>query len=147
MKVYLLKNVERIGMAGEIIKVSDGYAQNYLIPHKLAVEITKQNEAAYANKQKQVENRKEVIATQTSMLAEKINAISVTIKRKVHDDGKLYGSVSASEIVDALSAKGVSVAKNQVELPKGIKSKGTYEVTIHLSSRLQPKIQLKVVPE
>lgn len=147
MKVYLLKNVERVGIAGEIIKVNDGYANNYLIPHKLAVEITKQNEATFASRQKQIENRKEVVATQTSMLAEKISSISVTIKRKVHDDGKLYGSISAGEIVDALAAKGVSISKNQVELPKGVKSQGTYEVIIHLSSRLQPKIQLKVVAE
>lgn len=147
MKVYLLKNVERVGMAGEIIKVSDGYAQNYLIPHKMAIEINKGNEATFAQRQKHVDNRKEVVATQTSMLAEKISAITVTIKRKVHDDGKLYGSISAGEIVDALAEKNISISKNQVELPKGIKSKGTYEVTIHLSSRLQPKIQLKVVPE
>lgn len=147
MKVYLLKNVERVGMAGEIIKVSDGYAQNYLIPHKMAIEINKGNEATFEQRQKQLENRKEVIATQTSMLAEKISAITVTIKRKVHDDGKLYGSISAGEIVDALAVKNISISKNQVELPKGIKTKGTYEVTIHLSSRLQPKIQLKVVPE
>lgn len=147
MKVYLLKNVERIGMAGEILKVADGFGANYLIPNKLAIEITAQNEESFKNKTKKVEQRKEVIATQTSMLAEKINGTTVTIKRKLHDDGKLYGSLSAGEIADALAQKSISVSKSQIDLPKSIKSKGTYEVVIHLSSRLQPKVTIKVVSE
>lgn len=147
MKVYLLKNVERIGMAGEIIKVSDGFGANFLIPHKLAVEVTRNNENSFKNREKAIENRKEVVATQTSMLAEKINGTQVTIKRKVHDDGKLYGALSAHEIVDALAEKGISVSKSQIDLPKAIKAQGSYEVTIHLSSRLQPKVKIKVIAE
>lgn len=147
MKVYLLKNIERIGLAGEIIKVSDGYGTNYLIPHKLAVAITKENENSFKQKEKSIERRKEVIATQTSMLAEKIKSTTITLKRKMHENGKLYGSVSESEIVDLLAEKCISIAKNQVDIPKSIKEKGTYEVTIKLSSRLLPKVTLKVVSE
>ena len=147
MKVFLLQNVEKIGIAGEIIKVSDGYAQNFLLPKKLAVEITPFNEELYKKKIKQVENRKEVIASKTSMLAEKISTIKITLKRKMHDDGKLYGSISSAEIVDALAEKGVSVGKSQIELDKSIKAKGTYSVTIALSSKLKPAISLTVVPE
>jgi len=69
------------------------------------------------------------------------------LKRKLHDDGKLYGSVNPSEIVDLLAAHGVSVAKNQIEMEKSIKEKGSYEVTIKLSSRLQPKVTLNIVSE
>ncbi len=147
MKVYLLKNIERVGMAGEIIKVSDGYGTNYLIPNKLGVAVTSENEGSFKQKAQSIEHRKEVIATQTSMLAEKIKAITVTLKRKMHNDGKLYGAVSEGEIADLLSEKGVSISKSQVSMPKSIKEKGTYEVTIKLSSRLQPAITLKVVPE
>lgn len=147
MKVYLLKNVERIGMAGEIIKVSDGFGTNYLIPNKLAIEITKDNEEFFKKREKQIENRKEKVATQTSMLAEKINDLTIVIKRKLHDDGKLYGALSPAEIVEALSEKSVSVSKSQVDMPKAIKAQGTYEVTIRLSSRLQPKVKVKVVSE
>lgn len=147
MKVYLTKNVEKVGLEGEILKVADGFAQNYLFPRKLAVQVTPQNEAFYTAKIKTVEHRKEVIASTTSMLAEKIKSIVITVKRKMHDDGKLYGAISSQEIVDVLTEKGVSVAKSQVDFEKSIKAKGTYEVTIKLSSRLQPKLTLRVIPE
>lgn len=147
MKVFLRKDVEKVGMSGEIIKVGDGYARNYLIPHGLAVEITKNNESIYQSKIRTVEKRKEVIASQTSMLAEKISSTTVTIKRKMHDDGKLYGAINASEVVDLLAQKGFTISKSQVEFDKSIKSKGTFKVTIKLTSRLQPTITLNIVPE
>lgn len=147
MKVFLLKNIEKVGLAGEILKVTDGYAQNFLFPHKLAVKITPDNEEFYLNKIKQVENRKEVIASATSMLAEKIKSTPLVIKRKIHDDGKLYASIAASEIADVLTDKGISISKSQVQIDKSIKSTGTYEVVIKLSSRLQPVLKVKVVAD
>ena len=147
MKVYLVKNVEKVGMAGEIINVSDGYAANFLLPKKLGVQITPQNESFYMQKKKTVEHRKEVIATETSMLAEKIKSIQVTVKRKLANGQKLFGSVAPAEIVDLLAEKGISVSKSQIIFEKPIKEKGTYEVTVKLSSRLQPKIKVSVVAE
>jgi large subunit ribosomal protein L9 len=146
MRVFLLKDVERIGMAGEIIKTSEGYARNYLIPRKLAVEVTAHNEAQFVNRVKTIEHRKEVVATKTSMLAEKIKSLELVLKRKMHDGNQLYGSVSSHEIMELLAEKGVSVAKNQL-LYDTIKTKGTYPITVKLSSKLQPKLTLKVVPE
>lgn len=147
MKVFLLKDIERIGMAGEIVKVSDGFGLNYLIPHKLATEVTEKNESFFKVRTKTIEHRQEVITSKTSMLAEKIKALKLVLKRKMHDDGKLYGSISPAEIVDALAEKGVSAAKNQIEFGKAIKEKGSYEVTIKLSSKLQPKVVVVVLPE
>ena len=148
MKVYLLQNVEKVGLAGEIIKVSDGYGSNYLIPRKLGIEVTPQNEAQLKKREKIIEKRQEVIATQTSMLAERIKSLKLTLKRKLHDDGKLYGSVNPIEIVDLLAANGVSVSKSQINFgDKSIKAKGSYEVIVKLSSRLQPKLTLTVVAE
>lgn len=147
MKVFLLKDIERIGIAGEIIKTSEGYARNFLIPHKLALEVTPQNEASFAHRVKTVEQRKEVVESKTSMLAEKIKSIELVLKRKMHDGDKLYGSINATDIVELLAAKGVSVSKNQVEFGKAIKTKGTYEVIIKLSSKLQPVVKLKIMPE
>lgn len=147
MKVFLLQDVENVGMAQEIVSVSSGYAQNYLLPRKLAVVVTEDNEASFVKRAKTIEKRQEVIATKTSMLAERIKSLSLTLKRKVHDDGKLYGSINPSEIVDLLAVQGISVSKNQVNIDKSIKTKGAHEVTIKLSSRLQPKVSLNVVPE
>jgi large subunit ribosomal protein L9 len=147
MKVYLLKDVEKIGMAGEVVKVSDGFAANFLIPNKMGLEITPANEKSFANKKKVIEQRKEVISTKTSMLAERIKSIKLTLKRKLHDGDKLYGAIAASEIAELLGAEGVSVTKNQIEFDKPIKAKGSYEVTIKLSSKLQPKITVVIAPE
>src|SRR5271156_981406 len=113
MQVYLLKDIEKVGIAGEIVKVSEGYAMNFVIPRKLGVEVTKGNEQYYKTKMKTVEHRKEVIESKTSILAERIKSVRVTIKKKSHDDGKLYGAINAQDIVDALSEKGVSISKNQ----------------------------------
>jgi large subunit ribosomal protein L9 len=147
MKVYLLKNVPQVGIAGEILKVSDGFGMNYLIPRNLAVKVTEENESFYQNKVKVVENRKEAVATETSMLAERIKGLTLTIKHKIHDDDRLYASIAPSEIVDLLNEQGIKISKSQVELDKSIKKKGTYDVTIKLSSRLKPVFKLKVVGE
>lgn len=147
MKVYLLKDVENVGMAGEMLKVKEGYAQNFLIPQKLAVKITPQNESFYSSRVKTIEHRKEVISSKTSMLGEKIKTLHLTIERKMHDDGKLYGAINPSEIVDLLAKEGVAVSKSQVHFAKNIKEKGEFSVDIKLTSKLQSSFTLKVVPE
>lgn len=147
MEVYLRKDVEKIGMAGEIIKVGDGFARNFLLPQGLAVEVTSHNKSQYIAKIRNIENRKEVIASQTSMFADKLSNVSITLKRKMHDDGQLYGSINASEIVDALAEKGVSITKGQVEFGKSIKSKGTFKVEIKLTTKLKPSITVTIIAE
>ncbi len=147
MKVFLRKDIKGVGFEGEIVKVTEGYARNFIFPRELGVELTAQNEAFYLNKIKQVENRKEALATETSMLAEKIKSLKVTLKRKMHDDGKLYGAVAASDIADALKEMGVNIAKNQVIINKSIKTKGAHKVVIKLTSRLQPELTVSVHPE
>jgi len=147
MKVFLRKDIVGVGLAGEIIKVSDGYALNYLVPKGLGVVITPENESQFKNHIKVVEKRQEVIATKTSMRAERIKSLDLVIKRKMHDTTKLYGAISASEIVDLLSDQGIKVTKSQIMLDKSIKERGTFPITIKLSSKLQPVFKLKVVPE
>lgn len=147
MKVFLLKDVEKIGMRGEILDVSDGYASNFLLPKKLALVVTPANEHQFKQRVIQLDKRKEIVETKTSMLAERIKALKITMKRKIHDNGKLYGSIATSEIADLLTEQGISIAKNQILLDKSIKETGSYEVTVKLTSRLQPAFTLKVVGE
>lgn len=146
-RVFLTKNVEKLGFAGEIVKVKEGYATNYIVPNNLGVLVTPANESSLLKRVKTVENRKEAIATKTSMLAEKIKSLKLSIKRKMHDDDRLYGAVTQSDIVDLLAQEGVSVSKNQIIFDKNIKTKGTFDVTIKLSNNLQPVLKLKVQPE
>ena len=147
MKIFLLKDVERVGIAGEILMVKDGYARNFIFPKKLGIEVTSANEGFYSSKAKSVDERKAVIATQTSMLAERISGITLKIKHKAHDDGKLYGAISAAEVMDLLAKEDVRVAKNQIIIDKSIKETGLYDVTIKLSNKLQPSLKLKVSAE
>lgn len=144
MKVYLLQDVAKVGFAGEIIKVADGYAQNFLFPRKLGVQVTASNEKFYLSKVKNVEHRKEALATEQSMHSEKISRLKLTLKKKMHDDDRLYAAVNASDIVELLAQEGVKVSKSQVKFDKSIKKAGEHQVTIKLSSKLQPQLTLKV---
>jgi large subunit ribosomal protein L9 len=147
MKVYLLKDIEKIGLVGEVLKVKDGFAQNFLIPQKLALEVTPTNEHMYAKKAIEVKNRKQVIETKTSMLAQKISTLKLVIKRKSHDSQKLYGSIGEQEVADLLALEGVKVSKAQILFDKSIKELGSYDITVKLSNNLKPKCVLKVVAE
>lgn len=145
MKVYLLKDINKVGFAGEIIKVTDGYAKNFIFPRKLGVQVTSKNEKFYTGKVKNVEHRKEALASEQSMFSEKINNLKVVLKKKAHDDNKLYAAINAADIVDALTDKDVKVSRNQVKFDKSIKALGEYKVTIKLSSKLQPQLTVKVI--
>lgn len=145
MKVFLKKDVEGIGFAGEILKVADGYGKNFLIPRGVAEEVTASNEEFYKTKQKTVSNRKEAIVSKTSMLAERIKGLKLTIAKKMHDGDKLYGSITESDIVELLDKEGVKVGKSQVIFEKTIKTKGNHPVTIKLSNSLQPQLHVKVI--
>ncbi len=145
MKVYLLQSIEKVGIAGEILNVSEGYAQNFLLPKKLAVKVTDGNEKFFEKKAKTVENRKAVIESETSLLSERIKDIVITLKKKTHDDDRLYASVNPSDIVDALAAQQIKISKSQVIFDKAIKVAGNHLVTIKLSSKLQPQITVKVI--
>ncbi len=145
MKVYMLKDVEKVGMNGQIITVSDGYAQNFLFPRKLAIRVTEENIAFFQARQIKEKVTAEVVSSKAAMLAERIKNIQLVIKEKTHDDGKLYGSVSADEIVDLLKEKEISINKKQVDFPKAVKEVGEHKVTIKISSKLKPQLTLKVV--
>lgn len=146
MQVYMLKDVERVGMAGQIINVSDGYAKNFLIPRHLGVEITPANAEFYREKKHHEHVVAEVLNSKAAMLAERIKTLHVSIKERVHDDGKLYGAISADEIVSLLREKDVVINKKQVEFNKSVKTVGEHKITIKLSSKLKPQLTLKVEP-
>ena len=147
MKVYLLKDVEKVGMAGQVITVSDGYATNFLFPRKLAKEVTSNEDKFFANKAVKVQVATEVLNNKISMLAERVKTIKVTIKRKAHDNGKLYGSVGQDDVVELLKEKEIVVNRKQVEIEKAIRTIGDHQVCIRFSSKLRPAFTLKVIEE
>jgi large subunit ribosomal protein L9 len=145
MLVYLLKDIEGVGMAGHVIKVSDGYASNYLVPKKLAVIVTDTNQKFYKEHQKKEQVHAQVLTSKVAMLAERIKTTHLIIKERTHDDGKLYGAVGADEIIGLLKEKDIVVNKKQIEFDKAIKSVGEHKVTIKLSSKLKPQCIVKVL--
>ncbi len=145
MKIFLLKDVMRVGMASEMIEVSDGYALNYLIPQKLGVQVTEHNEKALQHKVRTLQKRTEVVVSKTSMLAEQIKGLKAVLRVKTHDGDRLYAAISAHDVVELLSGSGIKIAKNQVLFSETIKAKGVYPVTIKLSNTLKPVLTLKVV--
>lgn len=147
MEVFMLKDLQSVGLKGQIVKVNDGYARNFLFPKSMAIEVTPANKTELENKSKNITVKKEAIATKTSMLAEKIKSLKVTLPKKFHDEDKLYGAVNANEIVDLLAKEGVNINKSQVKFDKSIKTKGIHEVTIKLTSSLKPKLRVKVISE
>ena len=147
MRVYLIKDIEKVGVSGEIIKVSDGHAINYLIPRGFALEVTPATQALFEKKAREVQNRKQVIESKTSILAEKIKSLKLVIKRKVHDNGLLYGAVGQTELAELLTKEGFKVAKNQIIMDEPIKEKGSFHFTVKLSNSLQPHCTVKVISE
>jgi large subunit ribosomal protein L9 len=145
MKVYLLQSIEKVGIAGEIITVSEGYAQNFLFPRKMAMKVTDGNKEFFEKKAKTVDHRKEVIESETSMLSERIKDLVITLKKKIHDDNRLYASINPIDIVEALAAQQIKISKSQVIFEKSIKAVGNHQITIKLSSKLQPQMTVKVV--
>jgi large subunit ribosomal protein L9 len=147
MKVFLLKDVPQTGNAHEIVTVSEGFFRNFLSPRKLALEVTPANEVGFQKRAQLKEKKEEIVATKTSQLAEKIKAVTLVVKRPAHNGNELYAQIRPHEIVELLAAKGFSISKNQVSFDKSIKTTGLHAITIKLSSKLQPSVQLKVVAE
>lgn len=147
MKIYLLHDVEHVGLSGQMVKVSDGYATNYLLPRGLAKKVEPKEESFLAKHARKASVRAEELNTKAGILAENLRNTHITIKKKVHDDNRLYGSVTSDEIVDALRQKGLVINKKQVLLEKGLKELGEHQVTIKVSATIKADVSVKVSAE
>lgn len=145
MKIYLLKDIDNVGMAGQVIKVADGYATNYILPRKLGIKVTTDNEVFLQEKMVKEHVQEQAIKSKIAMTAERLKNMHLKIKMRVHDDGKLYASVNAENIIELLKEKEITVSKKQVEFEKTIRNLGEHKVTIKLSSKLQPQLTLEVL--
>ena len=147
MKVILLEDVRGSGKTGEVVKVSDGYARNMLIPRGLAVEATPQNI-------KQLEKKKEAIAKKFAEdkaaaleMKKKLEEVTVEVKTRAGQNGKVFGSVTSADIAEALKAQGFDIDKKKIQLESPIKTTGTAEVNVKLFTEVAGKIKVNVVSE
>ena len=145
MEIVLLEDVKALGKKGQIVKVNDGYARNFILPKKLGVEATSKN---LNDLKLQKANAAKVAAEQLAAakeLAEKIEAVSVTLKMKAGEGGKAFGSVSSKEIAAAAAEQlSLDIDKTKLVLPEPIKTFGNHEVPVKLHKDVTAKLTVKV---
>lgn len=145
MKVILQQEVKKLGKAGEILEVSEGYARNFLLPKKLAIPATSTNINA-AQQKKASDQRKAAQANdEARVMAAQLSKVSVKLAVKLGEGGKLFGSVTAKDVADALKEQyGIDMDKRKIEIKEAIKALGTYPVTVRLHPEIAAKIELVV---
>jgi large subunit ribosomal protein L9 len=144
MEVILLERVAKLGQMGEIVKVKDGFARNFLLKRKKALRATAENKAKYEGMKAELEANNIKAKSEASKVAEKINGRDIIIIRQASEAGQLFGSVSVRDIVVALEADGITVSRPQVWLDAPIKTIGQQKVTIAVHPEVEASITVIV---
>lgn len=148
MKVILLKDVKGHGVAGEVVDVSPGYARNYLLPRGFAEEATKQNLARAKSRQKAEKKRREQEFKEAKELVETLSNITVTLKAKSGESGKLFGSITSKEIAEALKDQhGIELDRRKIVLDEPIKTLGVMELDVRVYPEVVGKLKVSVETE
>ncbi len=147
MKVILREDIDGLGKSGELVTVKDGFGRNYLLPRKKAVLANEQNIRQLEHEKAVISARNAKLKGAAEELAKKVGSLQVTIKRKVGEQDKLFGSVTALDIAEALAAQGQQVDRRGLHLPEPIKTVGQHEVELRLHREVTAKIKVEVVPE
>jgi large subunit ribosomal protein L9 len=147
VKVILTADVDKLGKSGEMKDVAEGFARNFLIPQKLAVPAAG---GAYRAWQHDVANREEKRQREheeAEVAATRIASTTLTMGVKVGEGGKLYGSITAKEIAEALARRGITVDRHKIELDEPLKTLGTYKVAIKVYAGVAPEVTIVVEPK
>lgn len=146
MKVILLKDVEGLGRSGAVKEVKEGYARNYLLPRGLAMEATEGNVRTLEGQKKAVADRTRREKEEAEQFAARLSQMVLEVRAKGGEGGRLFGSVTAQDIADALVANGFQVTKKQVELDEPIKTAGFFKVPVRISQGVVARVDVNVVP-
>jgi len=147
MEVILREDVKSLGKAGELVKVKPGYARNYLLPKGLAYEATEGNRKRILAESRARAARMAEDKSAADAIAARLSGLTVTIARKAGEGDRLFGSITAQDIAEALAAAGQTVDKRKIELEHPIKSLGTHKVPVRLHHEVQAELHVTVVPE
>lgn len=145
--VILIEDVPGLGEQGKRVKVSDGYARNYLLPLKLATQVSPATLRQLEKKKAEFDARRLRLREEAEALAEKLKKMEITIKAKAGNEGKIFGSVTGQHVLQALSDEKITLAKHQVVLEYPIKELGTYSVAIKLTSEIHTNLTVHIVAE
>ena len=145
MEVILREAVEKLGNPGDIVKVSAGFARNFLLPRGIAYEATPGNKKRIAQEKESLEAAESTRRDAASEFAAKLEPISLTFAARVGEEGKLFGSVTTADIAAQLEAQGIHIEKRQIDLQEPIKALGVYKVGIRLHADVKPEIKVWVI--
>jgi large subunit ribosomal protein L9 len=147
MQVILREDIEKLGKIGDLVKVKEGFGRNFLIPKKKAIEATPKNVKAMDHAKKMVADRLRKLKKEAAADAENIKALALTIKAKVGEEGKLFGSVTSMDIAEAAAAQGVRIDKRKIQLEEPIKRVGEFAVPVKLHADVTADLKVTVIAE
>jgi large subunit ribosomal protein L9 len=144
MKVILTENIPSLGEIGQVVNVAPGYSRNYLLPQGLALEATGKNVRDLEHKKRVLAQKREKVRQEMLSLAEKLNQVKLVMKRKVSEEDKLYGSVSATDIFAALEEKGFELPRKSIQLDQPIKQLGEFTIPVRVDPQITAEVTLTI---
>ncbi len=147
MEVILKEDIEKLGSRGDVVKVAEGYGRNYLLPHKLAIEATKANKTVIDAMKAAGVRRSSKEKGQAEELSKQFEGVTLSFQRKVGEKDHLFGSVTSSDIADALNAKGFHVDRRKIQLDEPLKSLGEFTVPVKLHREVTTRVTVQVQAE
>ena len=147
IELILREDVKSLGKAGELVRVKPGYARNFLLPRGLAYEATEGNKKRIAGETRARAARQATEKSEAEATAAKLGALTLTLSGKAGEEGKLFGSVTAQDVADALARAGHPVDRRRIELEHPIKTLGPHTVAVRLHSDVHAEVRLTVIPE
>jgi large subunit ribosomal protein L9 len=147
MEVILREHVDNLGQRGDVVKVAEGYARNYLLPRKLALAVTDNNKRQIDREKKVAQARETEEKAAADAIAQRLAQIEIDIPRRVGENDTLYGSVTSADIAHALQTKGFDIDKRKVQLAEPLKSLGENTIPVRIHRDVTVQLRVKVVPE
>jgi large subunit ribosomal protein L9 len=147
MEVILKEDIVNLGKIGEVVRVRDGYARNYLLPRGLVLVANKKNIKSFEHRKKLVGDQKQKILRQAQSVGNQLAGVALTIPMRTGEEGKLFGSVTNIQIEKALKAQGLDVDRRKIHLNEPIRTLGDFEIPIRLSADVVVPLKLSVVPD
>jgi large subunit ribosomal protein L9 len=147
MKVVLKDDVKNVGKMGQIADVADGFARNYLLPKGLAIEASTKNVKSMEHEKRIIQEKAKKIRNSALDLSQKISAMTLVIKAKAGEEGKLFGAVTTMDIAEQMKNEGIEIDKKRISLDEPIKRIGTYSVSVKVHPEVSTQINVQVVEE
>ena len=147
MEVILKEDVPKLGSRGDVIRVAEGYGRNYLLPHKLAIEATAGNKAVIEQMKASAVRKSAKEKAAAEALAQQFEGLSVSFRRKAGEKDQLFGSVTSSDVADALAAKGFNIDRRKIHLDEPLKQLGEFTVPVKLHREVTTRVSVVIEKE